>query len=184
MTSASGSADTRTAALSGFDAAHDTFLVAFATAPDEALSYLPLGDDYTLGVLPAHLLDPMRKYLAIFEQMVATEFAPLDLSAEPHASSQARADAERHAYLVAQRPTSAERAPMLAELAREHQDVYERLLALDTVTFTRQAPVIYSAGSAPYPTSAQDILRWLADHYLEHATQVESMLAQWRATHL
>jgi hypothetical protein len=41
--------------------------------------------------------------------------------------------------------------------------------------------VIYPGSPDPYPTSAQDILGWLTDHYDEHTVQIGQLLDQWRA---
>ncbi len=61
-----------------------------------------------------------------------------------------------------------------------HQIARARFAAVEAELFERQAPVIYSAGTAPYPTSAKDMVGWLIDHYQEHISQIESMLAQWK----
>src|SRR5689334_1002535 len=60
---------TRQAAIATFDATRDDFLAAFAEAPDGALTYLPPGDEYTLGVLPRHLCDSMDGYLDTLDQI-------------------------------------------------------------------------------------------------------------------
>jgi DinB superfamily len=171
----------RSAALVSFDRARDAYLAAFAQAPDEALPYVPPGDEYALGVLPMHLQDSMQHYMAVLDRVIQADFGPVDLSAEPERAPEAEASARRHAYLVAQRPIGADRPGMLAELARAHQQVTSRVAGLDEATFARQAPVVYSAGAAAYPTSCRDIMGWLTDHYQEHADQTKKILAQWRA---
>ncbi len=165
-------------ALSGFEQGYTAFLAAFAQAPDEALAYLPPGDEYALGVLPLHLQDPLRRYTALLRQMLRANFGEIDLSADPERAARA---ARWHAELVAQRPTGADRPGMLAGLAAAHQEARAELAGLDEATSAQTAPVIYSAGSAPYPTSARDILGWLTDHYQEHITQTQAMLTEWRA---
>jgi hypothetical protein len=167
----------RQEALAAFDHAYAAFLAAFKEVPDEALSFLPEGDEYTLGVLLLHLQDPLRNYMALLDQMLQTNFAQIDQSKD---AEYAAAQARRHAELVRQRPGPAERPAMLAELYAIHQQARARLAALDDNTFERPAPVIYAAGTAPYPTSARDIAGWLIDHYREHTTQTQAMLAQWQ----
>ena len=166
--------------LAAFDQARDAFLAAFAQAPDEALPYVPPGEEYTIGILPAHLQDSMNNYLDTFERIVRTDFAAFDMSADPDAAERAEAAARRHRALAAQRPTGAERAGMLADLARTHEAVRARFAQLDDATFTRQAQIIYSAGGSPYPTSARDITGWVTDHYNEHTQQVGELLTRWR----
>ncbi len=165
-------------ALAAFDHAYAAFLAAFGQAPDEALSYVPPGDEYALGVLPPHLQGVLQRYTGVLQQMVQSDFAPIDKSLDVE---QEASEAKLHAFLVAARPTGADRAPMLAELAAAHQTAVRQLAGVDAATSTRAAPVIYSTGSAPYPTSARDILGWLSDHYQEHIAQIHSMLAQWQA---
>jgi len=177
----SGSTDSSanvTQQLTTFDEARDRFLVAFAQAPDEALPFVPPGDEYAIGVLPIHMLDPITRYMTVFDQITAGGFGLVDRAGDPAALAW---EAERHAHSVATRPTGAERSGMLRDLAAAHQRVVERFSALDTATFTRQGPVIYPGSADPYPTSAQDILGWLTDHYDEHTAQMGQLLDQWHA---
>ena len=167
----------RAAALAAFDQARDAYLAAFSQAPDEALAYVPAGEEYTLGVLTLHLCDPIERYLYTFECIRAANFGLVDLASD--AEHQAR-EASRHAERVAARPTGADRPALLRALDEAHQRVHATAAALDGDSFTRQAPVIYSAGAAPYPTSFRDILGWLTDHYHEHTTQVAELLDRWR----
>lgn len=164
--------------LVAFDQAYAAFLAAFDQAPDAALSFVPPGDAYALGVLPLHLQDQIRDYMALLQHMLGQDFAQIDHS---QGGEHEKKTANRYAYLAEQRPTGADRAGMLAGLASVHQEAKAQWAALDEATATRPAPVIYSAGSAPYPTTARAILGWLQDHYREHAQQTQDMLAQWSA---
>jgi hypothetical protein len=181
MADPSSATSTPATALASFDSARDAFLAAFAGVPDEALSYVPPGDEYALGVLLIHLQDPIHHYLEVFDLARGAVFGVVDLGNGPEGAARARADKERYAFLAAQRPSGAQRAGMLADLARAHQLVYERMAPLNDTTFARQVPVIYSADAAPFPTSARDIMGWLIDHYQEHVDQTRSILAQWQA---
>jgi hypothetical protein len=164
-------------ALIAFDQARDAFLAAFARAPDEALSFVPAGDEYAVGVLLSHLRDPLRDYMALCAAMLSGDFAPVDNRRD---ASGAAADARHHAALAALRPTGADRARLLGELAQAHQQVHTRISSLDDATFNRQALITFSAGSAASPTAARDIMGWLTDHYREHTEQVGTMLEEWR----
>ena len=62
-----------------------------------------------------------------------------------------------------------------------HRRVTERFRALDDATVTRQADVVYSPGTDPYPTSVADIFGWLTDHYDEHIAQTGQLLESWQA---
>jgi hypothetical protein len=169
--------DGRAAALVAFDAARDRFLAAFAQAPDEALPFVPAGEEYALGVLPMHMQDPMRHYLAVFEMVRAGDFGPLDLTGTAEADS---VSPERHATIVAARPTGTDRPGMLAELAAAHERVRALVMSLDEATFARSAPVIYPPSRAPFATSCGALMGWLTDHYDEHTAQVGQLLEAWR----
>ncbi len=176
---ASNLSSQQVAALTAFDAARDAFLAAFADVPDAALAYVPAGDEYAVGTLLPHLCDPINRYLDVLGLARNAGFGLVDLAADP---MRAEREAQRHAQLAATRPTGADRARLLADLAFAHEQAHGAVAALDGATFLRQAPVIYSAGSEPSPTSCQDIMGWLTDHYDEHTTQVGTMLAGWRAS--
>lgn len=169
----------QTRSLAAFDGARDAFLAAFAAVPDAALSYLPPDDEYALGVLPMHLGDSMRRYLDTLDHIQQAGYGPVDLSAD---AALAGREARRHDELVAARPTAADRAAMLDELRATHDRMHNRALALDPAGFEERAPVVYAAGSAPYPTSCRDILGWLTDHYHEHVEQTKSLLEGWRSS--
>jgi DinB superfamily len=164
-------------ALAAFDSARDAFLAAFARAPNDALGYVPTGDEYAIGVLVMHLVDPMDRYMSVFDLMRCAGFGRVDFSADAERTAR---EASRHADLVAARPTGADRQRLIDELQAAHQRVRTTVGTLDADTFARQAPVIYTAGADPYPTSCRDIMGWLIDHYAEHTTQIADLLADWR----
>jgi hypothetical protein len=164
--------------LARFDAARDRFLDAFTLVPDEVLPFVPVGDEYALGTLLPHLCDPIARYLRVFDKIEAAGYADVDLNSDP---AWFPAEVQRHRDLVAMQPTGADRAGMLADLAAAHSRVHARFASLDPTTFVRQAGVIYSPGTALYPTSARDIMGWLIDHYDEHTAQVAKMLTEWNA---
>src|SRR5579859_1160151 len=168
----------REAAIVAFDQAHVSFLEAFRDVPDEALSYVPAGDEYALGILPEHLCDSLWSYSSQLDATLRAGFSQIDLSQD---NIYQAARARRHADLAAWRPSSAEREAILTRLEMAHQHARSRLAALDDTTFTRTAPIVYSAASEPYPTSARDITGWLTDHYDEHSTQTRELLDRWRA---
>ena len=178
MENGTDAAPGREAVVRSLDAAYAVFLAAVREVPDAALTFVPEGEEYTLGILPEHLCDSLWGYSSQLDAMVRTGFAPLDLSGDRALNA---AYAQRHAELAAWRPTAAERAEMLARLETAHQHARSRLAALDDGTFTRTAAVVYSAGTEPLPTSAQDIVGWLAGHYDEHTAQTGELLARWRA---
>jgi len=166
-------------ALDAFDAARDTFLAAFAVAPDEALAYVPAGDEYAVGTLLPHIRDAINRYLGTLGLIRDAGFGLVDLAAD---STMAQLEAQQHLDLVALRPTGADRAQLLADLAAAHQRVLLAVSALDGAEYGRRVPVVYSAGTAPFLTSCRDIMRWITEHYDEHTAQVATMIAGWKNT--
>jgi DinB superfamily len=164
--------------IARFDAARDSFLAAFAQAPDEALAYTPAGEEYALGILPLHLQDSMNHYLDVYDRMTAANFGPVNLDADPTLAQQ---EAAQHQRLVTTKPTGADRAALLDDLNATHRRVTERFATLDDAAVARQADVVYSPGSEPYPTSVAAIFGWLTDHYDEHIAQTAQLLARWQA---
>lgn len=167
----------REAALLALDTAYTAFLDAFGAVPDAALSFVPLGEEYTLGILPEHICDPLWSYSSQLDAMLRCGFEPLDLSGDRALDA---ANAQRHAKLAAWRPDASERAGMLARLETAHRHARSRLAAIDETAFTRTAPVTYHSGGEPLPTSARDIAGWLRAHYDEHTEQTRALLDQWR----
>jgi hypothetical protein len=174
--SATNLSDEQQRALDAFDAARDAFLPAFAQAPDEALAYVPAGDEYAVGTLLPHIRDTITHYLGVLGLIREAGFGPVDLSADP---SRARREEQQHLDLVALRPTGADRARLLGELAAAHQSVHVAVSALDGAEYGRQAPVVFSAGTDAFPTSCRDIMGWITEHYDEHTAQVTTMIAGW-----
>ncbi|HEY7340156.1 MAG TPA: DinB family protein [Ktedonobacterales bacterium] len=164
--------------IARFDAARDGFLAAFAQAPDEALPYTPAGEEYALGILPLHLQDSMNHYLDVYGRITAASFGLVDLGADP---TLAQREAAQHQRLVTTKPTGADRAALLDDLNATHGRVTERFRALDDAAVTRQADVVYSPGTDPYPTSVAAIFGWLIDHYDEHIAQTAQLLERWQA---
>jgi hypothetical protein len=164
-------------ALAAFDQSYTEFLDAFADVPDEALSYLAPGDEYVLGVLPIHLTQSAQRYMAVLTQLDGLPSGVVDLSADAELEAE---ESQRHAALVAKRPSASERAHMLADLDAVHHSARSRLAGYAPAEFARVVPVIYARGTEPYPTSAQAITGWLTEHYREHTAQTRTLLAQWR----
>jgi hypothetical protein len=164
-------------AVAALDTAYAGFLDAFRDVPDAAFSFVPDGEEYALGILPEHLCDPLWSYSSQLDAMLRCEFEPLNLSGDRPLEA---ANQQRHAWLAAWRPTSADRAGMFARLETAHQHARSRLAALDGATFTRTAPVTYTTVGEPLPTSPRDIVGWLSAHYDEHTEQTRSLLTRWR----
>ncbi|HKB46146.1 MAG TPA: DinB family protein, partial [Ktedonobacterales bacterium] len=125
---ASNLSSQQVAALTAFDAARDAFLAAFADVPDAALAYVPAGDEYAVGTLLPHLCDPINRYLDVLGLARNAGFGLVDLAADP---MRAEREAQRHAQLAATRPTGADRARLLADLAFAHEQAHGAVAALD-----------------------------------------------------
>jgi hypothetical protein len=163
------------AALADFEAARKEWETAFANVPDAALAYLKPGDDYALGGLQVHVNWVLIHYRRVLDGIIAGRFGPLgpqDPSAEVAA-----------ALMKAKAGMSAgERAGSLEEMGRLHSAVTAAITRMPGADWSRKAEVIYGEGQDPYPTSPDDILGWLRDHYREHVQQSGELIGDWEAS--
>jgi hypothetical protein len=162
----------RKAALSDFDAAREEWEAAFAKVPDDALGYLKPGDDYALGGLQVHVNWVLVHYGRVLDGMTANAFAELAPQDRPGEGDAANKKAKAGL-------TAAERGSSLKEMARLHAAVLVGVRRLREEDWKRKAPVIYGEGQDPYPTSPEDILGWLRDHYREHVQQSAELISSW-----
>jgi hypothetical protein len=164
----------REAALADFEAARGEWAAAFQRVPDEALGYLKPGDDYSLGGLQIHVNWVLVHYRRILDGVIAAgfgELGPQDAPGEPETAA-------RKAKLGL---SATERRQSLDEMARLHSGVLAAVARLPEGDWSRKAPVVYGAGQEPYPTSAEDVIGWLRDHYREHVQQSADLVAAWKA---
>jgi hypothetical protein len=165
----------RDAALADFEAARREWESAFAKVPDDALTYLKPGDDYALGGLQVHVNWVLTHYRRVLDGIIAGRFArlgPLDEAGEI-APALVKAKAGLNA---------GERAKSLDEMGRLHTAVAEAVSRMPAADWSRKADVIYGEGQDPYPTSPDDILGWLREHYREHVQQSADLIADWKAS--
>lgn len=154
----------REKALADFDHARDDFEDAFGSVPEEALSYKPEGDDYSIGYLLTHIMGSMRDYSNAVIKIHEAAYGEVRLdSYGPQPPDNATID----------------RNAALTEMEVAHDTLAGKLRELAYEDFTRKAPVYYPGATNPYPTSAADIIGWVTDHYREHIPHVEGLLAEW-----
>ena len=67
-------------------------------------------------------------------------------------------------------------------MGRLHAAVVKSATRLPEGDWLRKAAVIYREGQDPYPTSPEDVVGWLREHYREHVAQSADLVADWRAT--
>ncbi|HVD47248.1 MAG TPA: DinB family protein [Candidatus Limnocylindria bacterium] len=161
------------AAVADFEKARAEWESALGEIPDEALSYLKPGDDYALGGLQVHVNWVLVHYSRILDGIIAGAFAqvaPLD-PPEEHEQTTRKAKAGLNA---------GGRRGASAEMAALHSSVLEAVKRLPAENWSRKAPVIYGVGQEPYPTSPEDIVGWLSDHYREHVLQCPELVSCWR----
>lgn len=163
----------RDAAVKDFDAARAEWESTFAQVPDAALAYLKPGDDYALGGLQVHVNWVLVHYSRVLEGIKAdphSALEPLDKPGEP-------VDANHRAKAGL---TAVERKQSLDEMAGLHRFVKETAAGISAADWSRKTPVVYGEGQDPYPTSPDDVLGWLRDHYREHVEQCPQLIASWR----
>lgn len=161
-------------AMADFEAARAEWAASFERVPDEALAYLKPGDDYSLGGLQAHVNWVLLHYRRILDGLIACGFGELG----PQDAPDEAVEAGRRARSGM---TPRERRGAVDEMARLHSAVLAAVTRLEDGDWGRKAEVVYGAGQDPYPTSAEDIIGWLRDHYREHVQQSADLVAAWKA---
>ncbi|GAC1691708.1 MAG: hypothetical protein PVS2B1_14680 [Candidatus Dormibacteraceae bacterium] len=161
----------RDAALADFEVARSEWETAFAKIPDGALTYLRPGDDYALGGLQVHVNWVLTHYRRVMDGIIAGGFAQLGPQDAP-------GDAEAAGKKAKAGFEARDRAKSLDEMARLHSAMVAAVTRLPEVDWSRKAPVIYGAGQDPYPTSPEDIIEWLRDHYREHVQQCADLIKE------
>jgi hypothetical protein len=161
------------AALADFEKARVEWEAALGQVPDEALAYLKPGDDYALGGLQVHVNWVLLHYSRVLDGLIAGGFAPLDPldTWEEYNDFNMRAKAGL---------TAIGRREALAEMAALHGSVLEAIKRLPARSWSRKAPVVYRPGQEPYPTSPEDLIGWLREHYREHVMQCPELVTSWR----
>jgi len=163
----------REAALADLDAARAEWEAAFAQVPDPALAYLKPGDDYALGGLQVHVNWVLVHYGRVLDAIRADPHQALQPLDKPGESEDANNRAKAGL-------TAAERKPALEEMSGLHRFVKEAAAGLSAADWAHKTPVVYGEGQDPYPTSPDDVVGWLRDHYREHVQQCPELIASWR----
>jgi hypothetical protein len=161
--------------LADFEAARKEWEAAFAKVPDGALAYLKPGDDYALGGLQVHVVWVLTHYRRVMDGIIAGGFAQLGPQDGP-------GDAEGAGKKAKAGLEARERVKLLDEMGRLHAAVVAAATRLPESDWSRKCPVVYGAGQDPYPTSPEDIIEWLRDHYREHVQQSADLIGGWEAS--
>jgi hypothetical protein len=167
------SAVLKDAGLADFEKSHANWESVFAQVPDEALGYLKPGDDYALGGLQVHVNWVLVHYQRVLEGLINGGFAPLAPLDPPGEA----ADYNKRAKAGLSAGT---RRAALAEMMAIHESVRDSARGISDDSWARKTPVVYGEGQDPYPTSAEDIIGWLSEHYREHVEQCPELVALWR----
>ena len=168
------SAVLKKAALADFEKARAEWESALAEVPDEALGYLKPGDHYALGGLQVHVNWVLAHYRRVLDGLIEGGFAPLGPLDPPGEVAGALQKAKAGL-------TADGRRDALAEMAILHDAVLKTAQRVPADDWLRKAPVVYGEGQDPYPTSPEDVIGWLREHYREHVQQCPELVASWRA---
>jgi hypothetical protein len=176
MDQSSVNLEDREAALTAFEQARNGFEAAYRPIPDDALRFVPPGEDYTLGGLIVHVTDTIEHYGRVLGEMERAGFEQVRV-VDPEDEAKRRRDAQ-----VRDGFAGAERSGVFAELRAAHDVVADMVQRLPAEHYLRQAPVLYGPETNdPYATRAADVMGWLIDHYQEHIAQATDLYANWKA---
>lgn len=160
--------------LADFDAARAEWETAFGQVPDGALAYLKPGDDYALGGLQLHVNWVLLHYRRVLEGIVNGRFGQLDPQ-----DGAGEADGAADRAKAGLKPGDRKRS--LQEMERQHEAVRGTAGKVADADWSRTAQVVYGAGQEPYPTSPEELVGWLRDHYREHVEQCADLIDEWSA---
>ena len=161
----------REAALADFDIARSEWESAFAQVPDGALGYLKAGDDYALGGLQVHVNWVLTHYRRVLDGIIAAGFGEVGPQDSP-------GEGEAASVKAKQGLAKGERPKAVDEMGRLHAAVTAAVARTPERDWSRKANVVYAAGQDPYPTSPEDIVEWLRDHYREHVKQSADLIEE------
>jgi DinB superfamily len=164
----------RDVALAEFESARNEWESAFAQVPDGALAYLKAGDDYALGGLQVHVNWVLTHYRRVLDGIISGGFKPLSPQDAP-------GEGETASQKAKEGLTPGDRAKALNEMGRMHAAVTAAVTKIPAADWPRKADVVYGEGQDPYPTSPEDIVEWLRDHYREHVRQSADLIDAWEA---
>ena len=159
-------------AIADFDAARGEWEAAFAQVPDGALTYLKPADDYALGGLQVHVIWVLTHYTRVLDAIVEGGFKPVGPKDSPGESEAAGKKAGAGM-------TAKERSRAEYDMERLHAAVLTAVGPLSEEDWARKAAVVYGEGQDPYPTSPEDVVAWLTDHYREHVRQSGELTSEW-----
>lgn len=166
----------RETALAEFGRKLEEYEHSYDSVPDEALTYVPQGEDYTLGGLAVHVTDTLLHYRNVLDVMKGAGDQQVR-AIDPQDDAKRRRD-----ELTARGFSGSEKPRVLQEMKAAHQDVDRRVRAIPEAEYAQKAAVLYGADAQdPYPTNAGDVLGWLIDHYQEHIDQVAELMGKWRS---
>lgn len=166
----------RETALADFDHAREDFERAFSQVPDDALDFVPEGEDYSLGFLVPHVLSTITMYSHLLDMMEQTQYEQVMLAASYDNGQLVKP----HPITTQIRPLRGdEGAGTLDQLEAAHDRLAARLREMAYEEYTRSAPVFYPGSAEAYPTRASDIIAWVTDHYREHVVQIGQLLEEW-----
>ena len=166
---------TRETALAELDGARAEWEAAFAEVPDGALGFLKPGDDYALGGLQVHVNWVLVHYSRVLDGIIAARFQRVEPQDAP-----GEAEAANRRAKAGLQP--GERKKALGDMDRLHGAVRQAAAKLAPDDWSRKADVVYGAGQDPYPTSPEEIIGWLRDHYREHVQQSADLAGAWEAS--
>jgi hypothetical protein len=164
----------RAPALAEFDRSRDAFLAAMEAAPDASLTYLRPGDLYSIGGLAVHCAWTLRHYTRVLDRLAVP--ATAEFRTDDSVPESEEAGRRALAGLAA-----TERAAEFRTLATLHGDVLRRALTVPAAGWELQTPVFYGDDAQATPTSPDDVIRWLSEHYQEHVPHAAELIAEWRA---
>ena len=165
----------RSTGIAEFGRLREEFERGYQAVPDEALGYVPAGEDYTIGGLAVHVTDALYHYAHVLDVLKEAGYKEVR-AVDPEDDAKRRRDA-----MVATGFPGSERTAVFAEMKSAHEALAAKLTAIPETDYNREVPVYYGADAKePYPTHPADVLGWVVDHYRDHTQQVADLMNRWK----
>ena len=161
-------------ALAKMDEAHAAIVAAFASMPDNALTWLKPGDDYAIGGIVIHLIGSLDGYIGTLAALEAAGYRDTVGPGEDDAIVDAQLAHARRGL------GPAERTPTFADMNSKHTSLSDLARSASDAQFDTLVGITYPGDEAPYPTSVALVVQWMTEHYLEHVPHARALFAEWQ----
>lgn len=142
------------------------FDAAFREIPNDKLSLLKQGDEYSLSGLIVHVTEILAFYTDVINRIAI--LSP-ELTSELRVSKDISDSSKK---LMHDGIAPPDRPRMLEVLKRTQRYFDDRVNQLPPEVYTVVVPIYYEDDAAASPTSPAIVVKWVTEHYIEHTRTI------------